>query len=291
MSSVLTNSSALTALQNLNNTQRALSKTQNQISTGLKVSSAADNATNWSVSTQMKSDNSVLGTVKDSLKQNSALVKTTMAALQQVVDTITLMKEQLTQAKDVDGAATGTAGYAEINKSLAGLGATLTGLVRGANFNGVNLLTGTGVTAGDTLRVVTGYSEKAFTTIDRTGAALLDTAANGGLGGLTALSISTVDTAATAGSIHTAMGVADDALKVVRELAADFGAVQNQIDAQSKFIEVLSDSLTNGVSSMVDADMNEASTRLQALQTQQQLGVQSLSIANQNSQMILKLFQ
>ena len=49
--------------------------------------------------------------------------------------------------------------------------------------------------------------------------------------------------------------------------------------------------MTNSVSTMVDADMNEASTRLQALQTQQQLGVQSLSIANQNSQMILRLFQ
>lgn len=51
------------------------------------------------------------------------------------------------------------------------------------------------------------------------------------------------------------------------------------------------DALTNGVSSLINADLNEASSRLQALQTQQQLGVQSLSIANQNSQMILKLFQ
>ena len=59
---------------------------------------------------------------------------------------------------------------------------------------------------------------------------------------------------------------------------------------QAKFISTLSDNLTNGVSALVDADMNEASTRLQALQTQQQLGVQSLAIANQNSQMILKLF-
>jgi flagellin len=70
----------------------------------------------------------------------------------------------------------------------------------------------------------------------------------------------------------------------------ELGAARNQIDAQSKFLGVLSESITNSVSTLVDADMNEASTRLQALQTQQQLGVQSLSIANQNSQMILKLF-
>ncbi|MBQ0824756.1 flagellin [Microvirga terrae] len=293
MSSILTNSSALTALQNLNNTQRALSKTQSQISTGLKVATAADNATNWSVSTQMKSDNSVLGTVKDSLKQNSALVKTTTAALSQVVETITKIKEQLTQAKDVDGTApTAAAGYAEINKALDGLGKTLDGLVKGANFNGVNLLTGgDATTAGDALRVVTGYSEKTFTSISGPASVNLLSATATGLDGLINLAdINAPDAPAGTGSIATAMGLADDALKVVRELAADFGAVQNQIEAQSKFIEVLSDSLTNGVSAMVDADMNEASTRLQALQTQQQLGVQSLSIANQNSQMILKLF-
>ena len=52
-----------------------------------------------------------------------------------------------------------------------------------------------------------------------------------------------------------------------------------------------SDNLNAGVSAFVDADMNEASTRFQALHTQQQLGVQALSIANQNSQMILRLFQ
>ena len=53
----------------------------------------------------------------------------------------------------------------------------------------------------------------------------------------------------------------------------------------------LMDALDRGVSTLVDADMNEVSTRLQALQTQQQLGVQALSIANASTQSILKLFQ
>ena len=52
----------------------------------------------------------------------------------------------------------------------------------------------------------------------------------------------------------------------------------------------LSNAITQGVGSLVDADMNQASTRLNALQTQQQLGIQALSVANQNSQIILKLF-
>ena len=60
--------------------------------------------------------------------------------------------------------------------------------------------------------------------------------------------------------------------------------------AANSFNSALTTNYTNGVSALVDADMNTASTRLQALQTQQQLGIQSLSIANQNAQLILKLF-
>ena len=69
------------------------------------------------------------------------------------------------------------------------------------------------------------------------------------------------------------------------------GSLQTQISTQRTFNSSLSDALTSGIGSLVDADMNVASTRLQALQTQQQLGIQALSMANQNSQLILKLFQ
>jgi flagellin len=73
--------------------------------------------------------------------------------------------------------------------------------------------------------------------------------------------------------------------------ATTLGAATNEISTQQTFLSSMQTNLTNGVASLVDADMNQVSTRLQALQTQQQLGVQSLSIANQSSQMILKLFQ
>jgi flagellin len=73
--------------------------------------------------------------------------------------------------------------------------------------------------------------------------------------------------------------------------SATVGAAQAQISTQQTFVASMQTNLSNGVSALVDADMNQVSTRLQALQTQQQLGVQSLSIANQSSQMILKLFQ
>jgi len=60
---------------------------------------------------------------------------------------------------------------------------------------------------------------------------------------------------------------------------------------QQDFIANLMDSVTKGIGQLIDADMSQESTKLQALQVQQQLGVQSLSIANQNSQQILSLFK
>ncbi|CAN7164931.1 flagellin [Neorhizobium galegae] len=73
--------------------------------------------------------------------------------------------------------------------------------------------------------------------------------------------------------------------------AAKLGAVSKRIDMQSDFVSKLTDSIDKGVGRLVDADMNEESTKLKALQTQQQLAIQSLSIANSDSQNILSLFR
>ena len=80
-------------------------------------------------------------------------------------------------------------------------------------------------------------------------------------------------------------------LDAANTAAATFGAAQARIDAQNEFLGKQMDALKNGVGAMVDADMEEASARLTALQTQQQLGIQSLSIANQAPQSILSLFR
>mgnify|MGYP000735854845 FL=1 len=81
------------------------------------------------------------------------------------------------------------------------------------------------------------------------------------------------------------------ALDEMTSAATGLGANQTRINLQSDFVSTLRDSITTGVSQLVDADMNEESTRLQALQVKQQLGVQALSIANQSSQNILSLFR
>jgi flagellin len=83
----------------------------------------------------------------------------------------------------------------------------------------------------------------------------------------------------------------DKALADLTTYASQIGATQTRVSQQNDFVKTMNEALTTGISSLVDADMNETSTRLQALQTQQQLGIQALSIANQNAQMIIKLFQ
>ncbi len=111
------------------------------------------------------------------------------------------------------------------------------------------------------------------------------TSIGGGLGELASLDVTTqegVDSALTAieGFIQTAV-----------DSAANFGSVQGRIETQSDFISGLTDALKSGIGSLVDADMEETSARLQALQVQQQLGVQALSIANQAPQQLLSLFR
>ena len=108
---------------------------------------------------------------------------------------------------------------------------------------------------------------------------------SGGLAGLAAIDVSTgAGAAAALGSIENLINTSIDA-------SASFGSVQGRIEIQNDFIGKLSDSLKSGIGSMVDADMEAASARLQALQVQQQLGVQALSIANQAPQSVLSLFR
>jgi flagellin len=104
---------------------------------------------------------------------------------------------------------------------------------------------------------------------------------------ISALTDSTTDLA----TLESYIAGADAALGEMTDAATNLGAVKQRIGLQSDFVGALMDAIDRGVSQLVDADMNEESTRLQALQVQQQLGVQALSIANQSSQNILSLFR
>ena len=83
----------------------------------------------------------------------------------------------------------------------------------------------------------------------------------------------------------------DSMMTNLTDSASKLGAVNSRISMQNDFVSNLQDVISKGVGRLVDADMNQESTKLKALQTQQQLGIQALSIANSDSQSVLSLFR
>ena len=294
MSSILTNFSALTALQSLRMTQQSLNMTQKEISTGLKISSAADNASVWSIAETMKSDQGVFSTISDSLSGSSSILNVASAAVKSAITVMNDIKNAIAQASQ-PGADT-----AKILTGLQSLGKQLTGIVSSASFSSLNLLDG----SQTTIKLIASYTDgkgaaaSTIGTIDLTAQVLTNAGGTGILQAAQATGSAAATNFATlvvgdlaAATIADTLSNADKAIADLTSYGSTLGATQSYVDSQKTFIKTLNDALTGGVSSLVDADMNEASTRLQALQTQQQLGVQSISIANQNAQMILKLFQ
>ncbi|MGL5008443.1 MAG: flagellin [Paracoccaceae bacterium] len=128
---------------------------------------------------------------------------------------------------------------------------------------------------------------------DGTGSASLSLASTGNAGGKASgglFGLDSIDVRSNKGA-DSALSNIETMISRSIEAAANFGSTQKRIGIQSEFVGKLSDALKSGIGSLVDADMEEASARLQALQVQQQLGTQSLSIANQQPQSLLALFR
>ena len=316
MSSILTNTSALSALQSLRETQSALNSTEKQVSSGLAVATAADNASYWSIAAQLSSDSGVVTAANSALSQSQSVLSTASSAINSITSTINQIETALTQAQNPG------ASYGNLDTTLASLGKQLTDAVNGASFNGLNVLDGSNT--AQTLSFVAGFNATAsggnVNTISlsvsdvylavsgaqgASTSALVQTVtppagstATGGTYDLTQLggtgtSLATAAATSSSTAVDLAAGMmmaAESAMAKVTTYAATIGATQDRMTAASTFNTALTTNYSTGVSALVDADMNTASTRLQALQTQEQLGIQSLSIANQNAQLILKLF-
>jgi flagellin len=306
MVSLLTNQSAITALQNLTQTNRNLQATQTRISTGLRIQDASDNAAYWSISTTMQSDNKALSTVKDALALGKAKIETTTAALTSVKDVINEIKSKLVAAREpgVD--------RAKVQDEITQLQEQLQSISESAVFSGQNWLSVDSGAAGynSSKSIVSSFTRDAagavnISTIDidisqvelydaddQSGIIDQDRTVGGSTIAIADIDISALtDDAADLTTIEEYVKIVDAGLADIISAASDLGAVKNRVNLQQSFIQRLSDVITTGIGALVDADMNEESTRLQALQTQQQLGVQSLSIANQSAQMIIQLFR
>lgn len=282
MSSILTNQSAIVALQTLKTVNANLGKAQAEISTGKSVASAKDNAAVWAISKVMETDQSAAKT----LQSNLNVAEATIGAARTGAESITKL---LNEVKDLAlGATTSTADFDKINTDILGKFAQMAAVVSGTQVNGVNLLrTGTSLSVVGSLDRTNGTVPTAANTITVTSANL-----QGGLG----LDLATGTSATYTGIANTTQAglmvtAIEGMINTAVNGAAALGSAGKRVSDQADFVGKLADSLKMGIGSMVDADMEEASARLQALQTQQQLGIQSLSIANQAPSAILSLFR
>ena len=305
--SILTNASAMTALQTLNTTNSNMAQVQNRISTGQRVASAQDNAAYWSIATTMRSDNAALSAVQDALGLGAATVDTMYTAMDSTVDVVKEIKAKLVAAKQ-PGVDRG-----KIQSDITELQGQLKTIADSAVFNSENWLSTDASAAGysATKSIVSSFSRAGGSItietidIDTTKTQLFESSAAGGildkdrsfaaLTNVTGDDVADVNisavTDADLGGLDTIIQGVDAALGEITDAATLLGSVKKRVDMQKDFVTALTDALDRGIGQLVDADMNKESTRLQALQVQQQLGIQALSIANSNSQNILSLFR
>ncbi len=296
----------MTALQTLRSTNSEMLQTQNRISTGLRVASAQDNAAYWSIATTMRGDKSSISAVSDALGLGSATAEIASKGIESAIDVAGKIKDKLLAAR------TPGVDRAKIQSEIAELQSSLQAIVDGASFNGQNWLTGDSTDATTTRSIVSSFtrgSDGAISigtiTVDLDNTRLVDTASGSASGVLNTeatsgsttytvldLDISSLtDDTADLSVIEDMMSTVDDAISSMTDAATSLGAIKTRIDIQKDFADAMKSAIDKGVGQLVDADMNEESTRLQALQVRQQLGIQALSIANQQAQSILSLFR
>ncbi|WP_439873038.1 flagellin N-terminal helical domain-containing protein [Rhizobium leguminosarum] len=301
MTSINTNNAAMAALQTLRGINQGLQETQAHVSSGQRVGEASDNAAYWSIATTMRSDNKALSAVSDALGLGAAKVDTAYSAMDSAIDVVGDIKAKLVAATEngVD--------KAKIQEEIRQLQQQLMSIAQSASFSGENWVAG----ADGTKNVVSSFVRDGSNAVSvvmtdyvlddsstgnvlfgmsggsvETSTGILGTS-NGATGSVYAMDITNF----TLGEIQSALTNVESALKAMTSAGAQLGSISKRIELQENFVSALSDSIDSGVGRLVDANMEEESSKLSALQTQQQLAVQSLSIANSSSQTILTLFR
>jgi len=318
----------MTALQSLTATMKNMESTQSRISTGLRVNTAADNAAYWSIATTMRSDKSALSTVTDALNLGSSTIDVAYTGMNSAIEVANQIKQKLVAAAQpgIDR----TKVQAEIKQLQAQLKSNADSAVfSGQNWlsidSGSTGYNSTKSIVSSFQHDASGAVSVGTISIDASGISLFDVATGGGTSpngildkvdtttvgthisaagvvtssaaGGTGVSVFTLDISAltdSAGDLATLNAFTrqtDSAIAKMTDAASSLGSAKSRVSLQQSFVSSLMSSIDKGIGSLVDADMTQESTRLQALQVQQQLGVQALSIANQSAQSILSLFR
>lgn len=351
MTSIITNNAATVALSTLRSINNDLNTTNDRVSTGKKINSAADGAAYWNISTTLTSDNGALGAVKDAINLDLSSVKTSNTGITQILTSLNTIKQALVSAtsstsdrvslqknitnaiSDISSAASSAvvngSNWLSIDSSATGFNSDKSLL---ANFSRTDGAVTVGTTQLDTgvftvydaatAGTSTGTSstlDKAVTAIATTATSAtglsvaVDTAAGslkgfmdttyaitGTIGGTTvstSTSVAGIDISALTSSdvdqakISAFMKVVSATIDALQNGSTALGTTQTRLTSQQTFAQSLIDINTSSIGSLVDANMEEESTKLKALQTQQQLAVQSLSIANSSTSNIMTLFR
>ncbi len=272
--SVHTNRSAMVALQNLNKTNDDLTGVQGRISTGLSIANAKDNAAVWAIAQGQRADIGALSAVKMSLDRAQSIADVSLTAGGTVSDLLVQLKEKVIAAQDPS---LDVISRNALNADFKSIIRQITQVTQNASFDGADILDGS--TAS--IRFLANADATSYITLS---------GQNMSLGG-SIITLATTDSITTVTLAQAALTSLSASIANVNQALGNLGAQAKQIEAHNKFISKLTDVLQAGVGNLVDADLAKESAHLQALQVQQQLGTQALSIANQAPQVILSLFR
>jgi flagellin len=270
MTSINTNIGAQVALANLSATESSLNHTQNRVSTGLKVTGPQDDASDFSIAQGIRSDLKAFDAVQQAISAGTGIIQTAIAGATSVSNLLATMKAKAIEASNPANTATQ---QSILSTDFNAMIAQLNTFINNAVYNGRNLLSA-------------GSASVSITSTISGGQLTLNSAST----------LSTVSAALSSGVTTTTAALAllttiDAESLIVGTALGSLGANANDLNFLTTFTKSLSDSVTQGLGALVDANLAQESAQLQALQVKQQLGVQSLSIANQRPQIILSLFR
>ena len=288
MNSINTNAQSLIALQNLNTTNAQMSVVQKRVSTGYRVADAKDDGGAFAVAQAVRSDVAGVIAVGEQLGGVKGVLETTFASLSVVSDTMKQIRSVLTRLADAAISSDQRDTY-EVQFTL--LAKQVSDFIDDSTYNGRTLLqlSLTTATAG-TVTVISGAENGGdITAIRNEGGGTFTINA---IDGATLKITSTAPASATAAQAFIASSGTFDVVDVALSTALNkFGAsmafVDNQITYNSKKV----DAMEGGLGALVDADLAKESSTLEALKVRQQLGVQTLGLANQGPQVLLGLFR
>jgi flagellin-like hook-associated protein FlgL len=263
-----------TNLLALQNTTKLIGRTQERLSTGLKVNNALDDASAFFQSRSLTNRATDLSAIKDAVDQGVQTLKAALNGIEQATKIVEQIKGLAESAKTALTAAERSA----LGNQAERLAAQLNNLLNDSSYNGVNLIKAT----PDNLQV--NFNEDSTVELTITGINL--SAAQLGA------NISTVtNNWGTVGDVGADIDEFTSALGQLRTAASTLGSQNTLLQTRLDFTKTLVDTLREGSDKLVAADINEEGANLLALQTRQQLGVNSLSLAAQSEQAVLSLFR